>query len=552
MMISLNAKNKMKIINGEFPEPNLDSTVRAPWDRNNDMIISWILNTIAEHIEIDFFAFIRHVNPTKSKEDHGTSGGASACIAGKSLVALQGLLERSTLAVEFGVTEAATVSFVTSSVTPTSEHEGGRAEILRLGLSSIPSLLQRAEADASGPSQPVGTDHSVGSFYVFKDMDAKTLRHVYIPKWNVINDSMLNDPDNKLLELSANLVLAWSKDAEIASSRSQVAKLTRHLSSLQLSCDELSGKASSIEFEKDKLVSGLEVTCSGLREEVMGYKLFKERVEEILKEKMRVLSDCFAAIDSDLMEMVIHMDADFYPRYLTTIAGQRWILSRRLRLVLAKFLASPEYLSAMGKAIGRAIDKGMQDGLAVGIEHGRAGRSIMDIATFNPSKEGDYVTAINALRDVNFSLLAQLEANKDSSMVDIMKLLQLEGPAVEAFKASQLQPSPEQLRILIHRLEDHVVIGETPLAFSLKVAHNRVQRVRGEDIARRLSLTGSILLLVEPLSARNLTGRASSSMVLAIAVTTALSTMLAQTDPVPLVLSIRFLRPPRLNLKKKS
>ncbi|GKF12810.1 hypothetical protein Tco_0050736, partial [Tanacetum coccineum] len=47
---------------------------------------------------------------------------------------------------------------------------------------------------------------------------------------------------------------AVRKDAELASSNSQVAKVTQYLSNLQLSCDELSVKASSLEFEKDKLV----------------------------------------------------------------------------------------------------------------------------------------------------------------------------------------------------------------------------------------------------------------------------------------------------------
>ncbi|GJW50305.1 hypothetical protein Tco_0091656 [Tanacetum coccineum] len=77
---------------------------------------------------------------------------------------------------------------------------------------------------------------------------------------------------------------AASKDAELASSKSQVAKVTQDLSNLQLSCDELSVKASSLEFEKDKLidqVSALETTCSGLRDEVMGYKLFKEQIEAV-------------------------------------------------------------------------------------------------------------------------------------------------------------------------------------------------------------------------------------------------------------------------------
>ncbi|GKB22926.1 hypothetical protein Tco_0862327 [Tanacetum coccineum] len=199
--------------------------------------------------------------------------------------------------------------------------------------------------------------------------------------------------------------VAASKEIELASLWSQVAKLTA----------DLYPQKSSLES---------------------AFELFKEQVEKMQDEQVGVLSDRVAAIDSDLMEMVLHIDAEFIPRYLTIIARRRWILSRGLKLVLAKCLSSPEYLSAMGEAIGRAIDKGMQDGLAAGIEHGRAGRSITDVAAFNPSAESDYVAAINALQGVSFSLLAQLEANKDASMADVMDLLRLEGPAAETSKAS--------------------------------------------------------------------------------------------------------------------
>ncbi|GJZ62667.1 cysteine-rich receptor-like protein kinase 8 [Tanacetum coccineum] len=44
IMIALNAKNKMKLVNGEFPEPSIESNLRAIWESNNDMLISWILN----------------------------------------------------------------------------------------------------------------------------------------------------------------------------------------------------------------------------------------------------------------------------------------------------------------------------------------------------------------------------------------------------------------------------------------------------------------------------------------------------------------------------
>nr|GEW11433.1 hypothetical protein [Tanacetum cinerariifolium] len=279
--------------------------------------------------EMDLFAFIRHVDPTKVKalvvdqpkkikkkrkvtdgaggfgfptiklkEDYGTSGDDGASVAGKYLVAFQGLLERSTLAAKVGVTTAASVPFVTSFVTPTPEHEGGgggdsvtgpiihtqptpRVNPSNFRDSASPTM---AEANVAGPSQPVETDLSAGSFYISRDMDAETHRQVYIPKWNIINDSVLDDTD---------------------------------------------------------------------------------------------------------------------------------------------------------------VCRGKQDGLTAGIEHGRAERSIEDVTAFNPSAEGDYVAIINALRDVNFPLLSQLKDNKDSSMADIMDLLRLEGPAAEAFEASQLQPSLE-------------------------------------------------------------------------------------------------------------
>ncbi|GJW82935.1 cysteine-rich receptor-like protein kinase 8 [Tanacetum coccineum] len=50
MMIALNAKNKMKIIAGDYEEPAINANTRALWERTNDMIISWILNTITQQI----------------------------------------------------------------------------------------------------------------------------------------------------------------------------------------------------------------------------------------------------------------------------------------------------------------------------------------------------------------------------------------------------------------------------------------------------------------------------------------------------------------------
>nr|GEZ03793.1 reverse transcriptase domain-containing protein [Tanacetum cinerariifolium] len=85
-----------------------------------------------------------------------------------------------------------------------------------------------------------------------------------------------------------------TKDIELASLKAQTANLTHDLSNLQLSYDELSVKASSLESQKDGLVdqvSLLGTTCFGLRDQVFGYELLKEHIEAVQDEQVRVLSD---------------------------------------------------------------------------------------------------------------------------------------------------------------------------------------------------------------------------------------------------------------------
>nr|GEX69707.1 hypothetical protein [Tanacetum cinerariifolium] len=116
-------------------------------------------------------------------------------------------------------------------------------------------------------------------------------------------------------------------------------------------------------LERDRLdgyVSSLEVICFRLCDEVSGYKLFNEQIEAIQDEQVRVLSEKVVGLDSELME----------------------------------------YLTTLGKAIGRVIHKGMQDGLAAGIGHGRAGRGLADVAAYDPSAESNFILAINALHAV--------------------------------------------------------------------------------------------------------------------------------------------------------
>ncbi|GJY27119.1 hypothetical protein Tco_0401845 [Tanacetum coccineum] len=352
--------------------------------------------------------------------------------------------------------------------------------------------------DVVGPSDLAGTELSADTFYVSQEMDSKTLQ-VEATKAirlrgqvSVVEDaeaaqvSELNSlkEQNIALEeerttLEGQVMMlesaAATKDNELASLNAQTAKLTHDLSSLQLSCDELSIKADSLESQRDNLadqVSSLETTCFGLRDQVSGYEVFKEQCEAIQDAQVNELSDRVAGLDSELMDVALHLDDEFYPRFLTTIAGRQWIISHGFRLAVMKCLQSSETLLLWGQLL--------------------------------------------------------LELQKDASIADIINYLCLEGPSSKTLEIIRLQPSYKQLLLPIHRKEDNVVVGETSLSNSLNVVHDRVQNLKEGAMSYRTSISNAIGTLVDPLSLENLVGEASASKVPAIAAaTTALSSSVA-------------------------
>ncbi|GKB55625.1 hypothetical protein Tco_0911811 [Tanacetum coccineum] len=260
------------------------------------------------------------------------------------------------------------------------------------------------------------------------------------------------------------------KETELAYLTAQVTQLTSELSGFQLSRDELSYKVASLESERDMLAN----QRSSLE---CAFKLFKGRMEAMQDEQATVLGNM---------------------------------------------------------AIGCAINKGIQDDLKAGVDHGKAGRDLSAIKAYDPSTEDKYIDSMNALGTVDFSLLSELKPKKDLTIVDLMDSLHLEGPLAEIPGAEDLQPSPAQLMLPIHRPEKNVVLGETSLSFSLQVIHSRVQMVKGEIKEKRLSLTDVIVPLAEPLSSKSLIGEASTSVALATAEPiTTLSMTFASSGVVP-------------------
>nr|GEX71378.1 hypothetical protein [Tanacetum cinerariifolium] len=343
--------------------------------------------------------------------------------------------------------------------------------------------------------------------------------------------------DEEIENLKAQLLLKETEAAKAAHLRAQVSAAEARKKIHTNEIDALNQRISSLRSQKDGLVDqvhALKTTSFSLCDKVLGYERLKEQIEEFQDIQMNVVNDKVAKLDADLLEIAFHLEEKFYPHFLTTISGRRWLSTHNLKLAIVKCLNSQEYLSALGATISR-IEKGMQNGLSTDIDHGKACRSLADVVAYNPVAKADYKSALQRLREVDFSLLAELKSQKDASVEDIMNLLRLESPLADAPGMNDLQPNVDQLMLHVHQTEDQVVLGETSLSFALSVTHSKVERIRENVEAKRSALIGVWTPLVDLLFVENLVGESgtSDSVPTIIATTTALSTTFASASSIP-------------------
>ncbi|GJV07192.1 hypothetical protein Tco_1344848 [Tanacetum coccineum] len=298
---------------------------------------------------------------------------------------------------------------------------------------------------------------------------------------------------------------------------------------------DLDAMVTTVKLQNDKLadqVRELETSSAELQEKVTVYENCMSQLKKFQDKQMVVVHEKFNKLDADFIETCLHLEEKLYPHLLTTIAGRRWLLTYGMKLAVFKCLNSPEYLSALMAAISKAIEKGMQDGLVFGITHGQEGRVLADIDAFNPLTEDDFTSALQEVQNVNFSLLAKLQSNKDASVETVMDLLRLDEALAERLGLNDSQPHVDQLMVRVHHSLDQTVIGARALSLSLDVSHGRVQSIRENIANNRSALCAFFVSFSEPLSAAALEGTAGTSSV-APDITTPLSVTLASASTIP-------------------
>ncbi|GJS77895.1 hypothetical protein Tco_0727776 [Tanacetum coccineum] len=278
------------------------------------------------------------------------------------------------------------------------------------------------------------------------DLDSKTLNCIYVPKWKVTNDSVLDDPYvyRDLTNLLAppalfsqlramdydQLYTEFNKDKL----EDKCAEKAALLSEKDVDIVDLKSLLSLKEAEAAEPIrlrgqlSIVEAADAAKGNELKGLKeknLALEEEKSVLSEKVMTLESVTTAKETELASLSSQVAKLTFD--LSGFQLSRDELSSKVASLEFKkdSLAdqSFEYLHVLGEAIGCAINKAMQDGLKAWIDHGKARRDLSVIKAYDPSIEANYVDAVNALRTVDFPLLFVVRGEimeKRLSLIDVM------------------------------------------------------------------------------------------------------------------------------------
>nr|GEV71838.1 ribonuclease H-like domain-containing protein [Tanacetum cinerariifolium] len=192
-------------------------------------------------------------------------------------------------------------------------------------------------------------------------------------------------------------------------------------------------------------VATLQQQVSGKEKLKAAFKEFKQQQDE------RVEQRC-AEMEARLDALSIDFDEELYPHMLTAIAGRRWVIGRGLHLAVMKYGESLELRQAFADALSVGIAKGLSEGLRHELEHGQAQLSLESIEAYDPEAEAKFVAALQALKDLKYPLVDQLESLKDAPMDVIMASLYLESDTGDDAPQDirDLRPSSSQLTIPVY------------------------------------------------------------------------------------------------------
>nr|GEW43786.1 reverse transcriptase domain-containing protein [Tanacetum cinerariifolium] len=266
-----------------------------------------------------------------------------------------------TLAAEMGATVAATVPFVTSSVTPTPKRQGGglgdsiTGPNLRTQLaferSSMPpphvltvAVATTIIADVTfAPASRADTGQVPPSILEILPLQARPTKilQALLILLNVTNDSGLDDPDicRGVIDHLAHPTLFLqlrSMDYEQLFTEFNVGMVRQSCLGFEVrlwlehELRVLKGQFAALESAdvvKNTELESSNAQIAKLTQDLLNLQLSCDelsiKIEAVQDVQVKALSDRVVELDANLIGMALHLDEKLYPCYLTTIAGRR-------------------------------------------------------------------------------------------------------------------------------------------------------------------------------------------------------------------------------------
>ncbi|GJY59506.1 hypothetical protein Tco_0459398 [Tanacetum coccineum] len=414
--------------------------------------ISLVDHTIQDKLNVNVdkrkkrVAFVSELPPVKRARTEGiVISNSRPSTVGKSPTALRRLIRQSGQADTGSGTTAPVIEDATSSsVTPTLERAPGDdfhdnvVLLVSLAQAGVNVHVTEPASDARDSSAP--------------ELEARALSAT--PSQGSSADDFYES--QTINSATALNVLEKSEDGAV-----EVVELLKRVSDLEV-----------VVVVKASEVATLNTQNASLLEKVSALEVVRGELDSKDEVKRR-FSERAAKLDARTADVIRDMDDDLSPHMLTAIVGRRWVVGHSFCFAVHKCACSVECRSALGKVILMAINKSIQQGLEARVVHGKAGRSLTQIAAYDSKIEGKYVAAVSEFEYVSFPLLDELEGLKDSSLALIMYALALKddhGNTDPTPKFHQFQPSLDHVTVLIYfesgSIDREMLLSETIPAYT--------------------------------------------------------------------------------------
>nr|GEX36432.1 hypothetical protein [Tanacetum cinerariifolium] len=228
-------------------------------------------------------------------------------------------------------------------------------------------------AKSAGSSKSTSSPSMVGS-----------PREIYQPGWGVTNSYRLDTPDAcQDVDMGSQLRLRFEQEVRLL--KKAIAQISRWDQRIQIREEEIK------KFDQE---------IQGLQNQTGDLKTFLEAETDMKK-----------AAETKNVDLT---------KELELIASHRWVIGHGLCLAVMKYGESTELRQVFADVVSAGIAKGMSEGLKYEVEHRKDNLDLEAVEAYDPEAETKYVAALNALRDLKYPMVDQLEILKDA-LIDVVR-----------------------------------------------------------------------------------------------------------------------------------